>query len=62
MSWVLWTAVAGLVAALVALQVVGVRALESWGVRPSGAVLGLRAANVAAVAGVVVFAFWKWVG
>jgi hypothetical protein len=45
--------------ALVVLQVVGVRALQSWGVKPARGVLALRAANVTVVVAVVAFALWK---
>ncbi len=52
----------GLLVALAGLHLIGVRALQGWGVRPSRAVLALRAVNVTAVIAVVAFAFWKWVG
>jgi hypothetical protein len=57
----MWIAVGALVLALIALQFVGARALAGMGVRPSPAVLALRAVNVAAVIAIVAFAFWKWV-
>ena len=61
MNWLLWTVVLGLLVALVALHVIGSRGLTRWGVRPSGAVLVLRAVNAAAAILVVAFAFWNWV-
>jgi hypothetical protein len=61
-NWVLWIIVLGLLVALVTLHLVAVRALEGWGVRPSSAVLAMRAVNVVAAIAVVAFAFWKWVG
>jgi hypothetical protein len=57
----MWIAVAVLLVALVALQVLGNRALAGMGVQPSPAVIALRAANVVAVVAIVAFAFWKWV-
>ncbi len=62
MNWLLWTVMLGLLVALAGLHLIGVRALEGWGVRPSRAVLALRAVNVTAAIAVVAFAFWKWVG
>lgn len=59
MSTVLWIVLLGLAALLAVLQVIGVRALRSWGVQPSGAVIALRAANYAIVLGILVFAFVK---
>ncbi|HSW43561.1 MAG TPA: hypothetical protein VLM76_13730 [Patescibacteria group bacterium] len=61
MNWLLWAVALGLLVALVALHVIGARGLRRWGVRPSGAVLVLRAVNVAAAILVVAFAFWSWV-
>lgn len=57
----MWIAVGALLVALVALQIVGARALADFGVRTSPAVRVLRAINVAVVIAVVAFAFWKWV-
>ena len=57
----MWIVVVALLVALVALQVLGTRALAGMGVQPSPAVVALRAANVVAVIAIVVFAFWKWV-
>ena len=59
MTAVLWTVLLGLLALLAVLQVVGARALKSWGVQPSGAVITLRALNFVLVLGVVAFAFVK---
>jgi predicted signal transduction protein with EAL and GGDEF domain len=59
-SWALWLVVAGLVAVSIALQVIGLRALRAWGVRPSRAVLALRAVNAAVAIAVVLFALWSW--
>ncbi|MDF1542230.1 MAG: hypothetical protein RQ731_04380 [Anaerosomatales bacterium] len=61
MTTVMWIAVGALLLALIALQLVGARALSGMGVQPSRAVVALRAVNVAAVIAVVAFAFWKWV-
>ncbi len=57
----MWIAVGALLVALIALQVVGARALAGMGVQPSSAVVALRALNVVAVIGIVAFALWKWV-
>jgi len=57
---VLWIAVLLLLVALVVLQLIGLRALSAWGVRPSRAVVALRAFNVLMVIGIVVLAFWRW--
>jgi hypothetical protein len=57
----IWIVVGALLLTLIALQVVGARALAGMGVRPSPAVLVLRAVNVVAVIAIVGFAFWKWV-
>ena len=61
MTWVLWIAIAVLLAVLVGLQLAGVGALRSWGVEPSRGVLALRVVNVVLVVGVVLFALWMWV-
>ncbi len=61
MSLLLWTAVAVLVVLIAVLQFVGVRALASWGVEPSRAVLALRAFNFVLVVLVVGYALWEWV-
>ncbi|MDP2182213.1 MAG: hypothetical protein Q8K99_06560 [Actinomycetota bacterium] len=53
-----WIALFVLVALLGAMQVVGVRALEAWGVQPSRAVVALRAVNFMAVVVVVAYAVW----
>ena len=60
MSWILWAAVLVLLAALVVLQVRGVRALREWGVTPSRSAYLLRALNMVAVLVLVVFAFLIW--
>jgi len=57
----LWTAVAVLVVLIAVLQFVGVRALESWGVQPSRAVLMLRGFNFVLVVLIVAYALWEWV-
>ncbi len=57
MSSPLWIVVITLIVALVALQVVGVRALKAWGVSPSRAVIAIRAANVVAAVAAVVYAY-----
>lgn len=62
MTWFPWIALAGLAVLLAALQVVGVRALRTWGVRPSGAVLALRAFNYVLVVGLLAFAFLRLAG
>ncbi len=62
MSAALWIVVGVLVVGLAALQLLGVRALESWGVESSRAVLGLRIANFALVAGVITYAAIVWLG
>jgi hypothetical protein len=59
-NWTLWLVVAGLVVVSIVLQVVSLRALRAWGVRPSRAVLVLRVVNVAVVIAVVLFALWNW--
>jgi hypothetical protein len=59
-NWVLWLAVAGLVATAIVLQVIGLRALRAWRVRPSRSVLVLRAVNTAMAIAVVLFALWNW--
>jgi len=56
---VMWTIVAVLLVLLAGLHFAGARALAAWGVRPSKGVISLRALNVVAVIGVVVFALWK---
>lgn len=61
MTTAIWIVVGALLLTLIALQVVGARALAGMGVRPSPAVLVLRAVNVVAVIAIVGFAFWKWV-
>ncbi len=55
----MWTAVAVLLVVLVALHVVGARALAASGVQPSKGVIALRAVNIIAVIAVVAFALWK---
>lgn len=57
----MWIVVGALLLALIALQIVGARALASLGMRASPAVLALRALNVVAAIAIVAFAFWKWV-
>ena len=59
---ILWTIIALLVGILAVLQFVGVRALETWGVRPSKAVIGLRAFNMIVVIGLIVLVFIVWMG
>lgn len=59
MNTALWITLATLVVLLAALQLVGVRALKSWGVQPSGAVIALRVVNYLMVLGIVAFAFVK---
>lgn len=61
MTLLLWTAVALLVGLIAVLQFVGVRALESWGVRPSRAVIALRAFNFLLVVLLIGYAAWEWV-
>ena len=61
MTTAMWIVVGALLVALVLLQAVGARALASMGMRPSPAVLALRALNVVGAIAVVAFAFWKWV-
>ena len=58
----MWIAVLALLGGLVALQVVGARALANLGVQPSRAVIALRVFNVAAVVAVVAYAFFMWMG
>ncbi|MDA3935915.1 MAG: hypothetical protein PF636_03490 [Actinomycetota bacterium] len=58
---VIWVALAALLVALVVLQVVGNRALEAWGVKPSAAVITLRTVNTVAVVGIMIYIFWEWV-
>ena len=58
---VTWIALAALLVALVALQVAGNRALRSWGVEPSRAVVALRTVNTVAVVGLMIFIFYEWV-
>lgn len=60
MNWALWLVVAGLVAVSIVLQVIGLRALRAWGVRPSRALVVLRAVNTAVAIAVVLFALWNW--
>ena len=61
MTNLMWIVVGALLLALIALQLLGARALAEMGVHPSPAVLALRAINVVAVIAIVGFAFWKWV-
>ena len=62
MSTVLLIALAVLVGVLALLQVTGVRALESWGVQPSRAVLALRISNFVLVVAVLGWALAVWAG
>jgi hypothetical protein len=59
-SWALWLVVAGLVAVSIVLQVIGLRALRAWGIRPSRALLVLRAVNATVAIAVLLFALWNW--
>lgn len=62
MSTALWIVIGVLIAGLAVLQLVGARALESWGVASSRAVVMLRVANFALTAGVVAYAAVVWMG
>lgn len=62
MNPVLWTTIAVLVVTLGVLQLVGVRALASWGVAPSRAVIALRTLNFVVVVGGLAFAAYTWAG
>ena len=62
MSAALLIALAVLVGVLALLQVTGVRALASWGVQPSRAVLAIRTANYVLVVAALVWALAVWAG
>ncbi len=55
-----WTFIAAMLVAAAAIQWVGARALRSWGVRPSRAVIAVRAFNVAVAFGITLWAFYIW--
>ena len=55
-----WIILAALMIALAVMQWLGARALRSWGVSPSRAVMVLRAFNVLTAIGIVIWAFYIW--